>query len=152
MSYSDVTLENDIRARAFSLASLLLTTAHSERYVALRDAFQKEASAARLPPDEMTWFALERVAVKLGQKPIRLKGDEADTSLPASAIVLIDPTFPAPDSPAHPVVRALRYASLVVAPAEWAPILRQARVPAFSADDLEDAAERPASTTRRPGP
>lgn len=150
MSYGSPLLENDIRARALAVAEVLVSSSPTpERYEDARRFFQEKVSAANLPSDEITWFAIERVAAKVGHPAVRFA--QEGTTVPAGALVLISDKVPVPESVNHETVRALRAASFVAAPAEWGALLKQARLSAFCVDsgDLEEAT---ASKPRAPRP
>lgn len=150
MSYGSASLENDIRSRALAVAEVLASSANTERYTSVRKHFQEQVSAASLPPDDLTWFAIERVAAKLEQPAIRLQ--QEGTPVPVGALVLISPKMPVPTTVNDPTLRALRAASFVAAPAEWGDVLRQARLAAFCVDDTTQDEPAPSSTSRTPRP
>ena len=148
MSYSHVTAENDIRARTLALAeALVASNPNAERLLKLREKLRGEMAASVLPPDAMTWFAIERVAVGSGLPAVRL--EQQGTPIPAGAIVLISPLMEPPATSDASTVQALRAASFVVAPAAWGPVLRGARLNAFSIDTSETP-PGPVPPARRP--
>lgn len=149
MSYGSPSLENDIRSRALAVAEVLAATGNAERYDAVRKHFQEQVSAVRLPPDQMTWFAIQRVAVKLDQPAVFLM--QEGTPIPAGALVLVSPAVPVPTSLNDATLRALRAASFIAAPAAWGEVLRQARLPTFCVDE-EPGVEASSSPSRSPRP
>ena len=140
MSYGDPLIENDIRARALALADALAAShPAASAYQAVSEEFREAAVAASLPADQITWFALERVASKTGLPAVRLEGLSQD--IPAGAMVLIDRHLPLPEDPAQ-LVRALRAAAFVVAPSAWGPVLSQAHLPGLAIAPEVDPAPR----------
>lgn len=147
MSYGDPSLENDIRARAAVLAeAILATNHHSDAYQQVRDEFRQQLAQVQLPPDEMTWFAVERVALRAGAKAVKLENHE--DHVPGGALVVISSRLEAPENAQTSVVRSLQRACFVIAPASWGPVLREARLPGLAVH--ED--EAPARTVRSRGP
>lgn len=150
MSYGSSSLENDIRARAAVLASAMVATApQSDSYRAMRDEFKADLDNVRLPPDEMTWFAVGRVAARAGVAAVRLT--QNDTPIPAGALVLISPNLEAPENAQADVVRALRSAGFVIAPASWGPVLNGAGLNGLGVDPGDEAVAAPEARTRKPG-
>lgn len=153
MSYGDVSSENDIRARAAALAeTLMMSSSHPEVYRKARDEFKDELSHVRLPADDMTWFALERVALRAGAKPIRVKVDSEGNvnnaiQIPAGALVLINHDVPPPEQ-SNSLVRALRSAGLTVAPPSWTQVLRSAGVSNTCIDNETDNSHDNLSTVK----
>lgn len=135
MSYGSAVLEHDIRARAFALAeALALTSPRADRYQAACEHFREEVASVETPPDELTWYALERLAVEVGQPAVRWTEEPGPKVLPVGALVWISPDAPVPEVSSDEI-RALRATSFVVAPASWASVLSQSGVQAYSATD-----------------
>lgn len=67
--------ENDIRARAAVLAEAILSTnPYSDVFLRVRNEFKSELAQITLPAEQMTFFAMERVAARAGIQAVWLEG------------------------------------------------------------------------------
>lgn len=147
MSYGDPLIENDIRARALALADALAAShPAAAAYQAVAQEFREQVAASTLPADQLTWFAIERVALKTGLPAVRM--DRPDQPIPAGALVLVDPELAAPE-PGAASLAALRAAAFVVAPASWGPALSRAHLQGLA---VETPAPAPAPARRPAAP
>jgi hypothetical protein len=119
-------LENDIRARAAVLTdAILATNPHNEAFLQLREEMKQELADVALPPDYMTWFAVQRVAVRAGATCVWF--NKQDTFVPHGALVVIAPTLAPPETQqAESTVASLKRAGFVIAPVSWDSALRNA--------------------------
>lgn len=125
--------ENDIKARAAVLAEAILSTnPHSDAFLRVRDEFRQELSEIALPAEQMTFFAMERVATRAGTKAVWIESPEV--FIPNGALVMISPTMPAP-APGSSTVRMLERAAFVVAPASWKQALEGAKIAGLAIDE-----------------
>ena len=125
--------ENDIKARTAVLAEAILSTnPHSDAFLKVRDEFRQELAGVALPADRMTFFAMERVALRAGIKAVWIESPEV--FIPNGALVMISPTMPVP-TPGSGTVRMLERAAFVVAPASWKAALDGAKIAGLAIDE-----------------
>lgn len=125
--------ENDIKRRAAVLAEAILSTnPHSDAFLRVRDEFRQELSEISLPAEQMTFFAMERVATRAGTKAVWVESPEV--FIPNGALVMISPALPAPEANSG-LVRLLERAAFVVAPASWKAALEGAKIPGLAIDE-----------------
>ena len=134
--YGNPDSEHTIRSRAVRLTeALMVSSSQPERYAGVKETFQREASEAAVPADEMSWFAMGRVAQAVKQPAVRWSAQDDAQGLapvPAGALVWVDEGL----QPTSERVSALQSASLVLAPEHWRPALEGLLTVVFAAPKI----------------
>jgi hypothetical protein len=122
MSYGMPEVEHDIQNRTRWLAEALAAKSGApDGFCAARDAIIAQAASTPPPVDIMTWFAMERLAIKAGIKAVRMENYKQP--IEAGCLVWVSPLLEV--NPGD--VAELGKASLVIAGDEWQQALEQAR-------------------------
>ena len=112
--------EFDILSRTRWLAEALATQSNLDLGTLVQDIRQDAAQAAP-EPDEISWFAMERLAQKSGLRAIRF--ERPGQSIAGASLVWVARNIQANPEDA----KILASASLVLATDDWSSLIQQAR-------------------------
>lgn len=113
--------EFDILSRARWMAEALASGTNLDM-TALLDSIRSECTQVAPEPDEMSWFAMERLAQKSGLRAVRF--ERPGQSIAGASLVWVAKNIEANADDA----KILSGAALVIAGSEWNAFIQQARV------------------------
>lgn len=119
--HSSATLEYDIRTRTRTLAEALASQSNLPiDYESLLSGIDAEIAEVDPLPDQLTWFAIERLASKTGLAAVKF--ETPGQSVRPASLLWVAPNI----SPNEADAREMSKASLVVASDGWKDLIRQA--------------------------
>lgn len=116
--FSSTELEFDIRSRCKWLAQALASQSNlSIDMDKIVEKTSQEFSQAAPGPDQMTWFAMERLALATGLRAVKM--EHPGQPIAGASLVWVAPRI----SPNQEDAKALAGAALTVCSPEWLPLI-----------------------------